>query len=295
MPADASTGAQSQRPAGPFRYCLNTSTIRGQKLPVTEVIDIAAKAGYQGIEPWINELDAHVKAGGTLADLRKRIADHGLKVESAIGFPEWIVNDDARRARGLDQARRDMEMVAQIGGAYIAAPASGAQEATDISLPAAAERYRALCELGEKMGVSPQVEVWGFSKTLTRLSDAAFVAIQANHPRACILADSYHLHRGGSGFEGLKQLNGAQMHCFHINDYPADPPAPQLTDAHRVYPGDGAAPLVQVLRTLRDIGFRGALSLELFNKNYWAQDPLAVARTGLDKVKAVVAKAISTV
>ena len=75
-----------------FQYCFNTSTIRGQKLTLVEEIDIAAKAGYQAIEPWIGEIETHVQDGGSLADLKKRIADLGLTVESAIGFAEWIVD-----------------------------------------------------------------------------------------------------------------------------------------------------------------------------------------------------------
>ena len=30
------------------------------------------------------------------------------------------------------------------------------------------------------------------------------------------------------------------------------------------------------------------LSLELFNRQYWSQDPLTVARTGFEKMKALV-------
>ncbi|HET6879345.1 MAG TPA: sugar phosphate isomerase/epimerase, partial [Pirellulales bacterium] len=44
-----------------FRYCLNTSTVRGQKLGIEQEIDLAAKAGYDAIEPWINEIDEYVK------------------------------------------------------------------------------------------------------------------------------------------------------------------------------------------------------------------------------------------
>jgi sugar phosphate isomerase/epimerase len=73
-----------------------------------------------------------------------------------------------------------------------------------------------------------------------------------------------------------------------MNDYPDSPPRAEISDAHRVYPGDGVAPFKQILRNLRDVGFHGFLSLELFNRDYWAQDPLTVARTGLEKMKAVV-------
>jgi sugar phosphate isomerase/epimerase len=137
------------------------------------------------------------------------------------------------------------------------------------------------------MGVVAQVEVWGFSKSLSRLGETALVAIESGHPRACVLADVYHLHKGGSGFEGLKLLGPQALQVFHMNDYPADPPREKITDAHRVYPGDGVAPLKAMLRDLRRLGFAGFLSLELFNRDYWKQDAMLVARTGLEKMRAV--------
>jgi len=268
-----------------FRYCLNTSTLRGQKLPLVEEVRIAAEAGYTGIEPWIREIEAHRDGGGSLADLKKQMADSGLTVESAIGFSNWIVDDDNRRAEALEQAKREMDLVRQIGGTRIAAPPAGATKQDDLDLNAAAERYRALLELGQQMGVTPQLELWGFSKTLSRLGELAHVAVESGHPDACVMPDVYHIYKGGSDFHGLKLFNGKQIHVFHMNDYPAQPPRSEINDAARVYPGDGVAPLPQIFETLRSIGFRGTLSLELFNPNYWQQDPLTVAKTGLDKMR----------
>jgi sugar phosphate isomerase/epimerase len=281
--------APAAEPAGkePFVFCFNTATIMGQKLPLPEQVDVTAKAGYQAFEPWVRDVDQFVKGGGNLKDVAKRIADHGLVVPSAIGFAEWLVEDEARRKKGLEQAKHDMDLVQQLGGKRLAAPPVGATDQADLNLMKAVERYRALLEVGDQIGVVPQVEVWGFSKSLSRLGETALVAIESRHPKACLLADVYHLHKGGSGFEGLKLLSGAAMQVFHMNDYPATPGRAEITDAHRVYPGDGVAPLKQMLRDLRALGFRGVLSLELFNRDYWKQDALAVARTGLEKMKAV--------
>jgi sugar phosphate isomerase/epimerase len=184
-------------------------------------------------------------------------------------------------------------MVHQIGGRRLAAPPAGATNQADLPLPRAAERYRALLELGERMEVAPQLELWGFSRTLSRLSECAYVAIETGHPRACILTDVYHLYKGGSGFGGIRLLSPAALHVIHMNDYPAQPPRAQITDAQRVYPGDGVAPLRELLRDLRHLGFRGALSLELFNREYWTQDALAVARTGLEKMRAAVRSSLN--
>lgn len=277
----------------PFGYCFNTATIRGQGLDLPSEIDLVARAGYHGIEPWIREIEQYAKNGGSLKDLAKRISDQGLVVQSAIGFAQWIVDDDAKRAEGLEQAKRDMDLVQQIGGTRIAAPPAGANDQSPVDLHKAAERYRALLELGEKIGVVPQLEVWGFSKSLSRMSECAFVAMESGHKDACLLLDVYHLYKGGSEFTGLKMLNGTSMHAIHVNDYPAAPPRAEINDAARVYPGDGVAPLGDVLRTLRDIGFRGMLSLEVFNRDYWKQDPATVVKTGIEKTRAVVRKALA--
>jgi sugar phosphate isomerase/epimerase len=262
----------------------------GQKLDVVELVEITARAGYQGIEPWLNELDRYVKQGGNLKELGRRIQDRGLKVEGAIDFFEWIVDDKVRRKKALEQARRSMEMVQHIGGKRIAAPPAGATKQTNMNLLQAAERYRALLDLGEQFGVIPQVEVWGFSQTLGRLGEAALVAMESGHSQACVLADVYHLYKGGSSLSGLRLLNGMAMHVLHFNDYPAKPPRESISDAQRVYPGDGVAPLKTILRDLRDIGFCGALSLELFNRDYWKQEALQVARAGLEKMRTAVQK-----
>jgi 2-keto-myo-inositol isomerase len=273
--------------ADPFTYCLNTSTISGQKLTLPQEVEIVSKAGYQGIEPWIRELDQYVKSGGSLPDLGKKLKDSGLAVVDVIGFFEWAVDDESRRKKGLEEARRNMEMVRAIGGTRLAAPPYGATDQGDLNLRKVAERYRALLEIGDNYGVTPIVEVWGHSKPLSRLGEAALVAIDSGHPKAAILADVYHVHKGGSGFGGLHLLGPDSIPVLHMNDYP-NFPREKLTDADRVYPGDGVAPLKELFRTFRALGFRVNLSLEVFNREYWKLDPLTVARTGLEKMKAVV-------
>ena len=284
--ATAAAGA-----AVPFKYCLNTSTIRGQKLPFDKELEIAAKAGYQAIEPWVHKIHEYAGAGGNLKDLRKRIADLGLTVESAISFFQWIIDDEAKRAQGFEQARRDMDILARIGGKRIAAPPAGATREPGLDLMKAAERYRELLELGDKIGVVPQIELWGSSKNLHRLGQCMFVVIESGHPKACFMPDVYHIYKGGSDFTGLKQLSAHAIQVLHMNDYPADPPRDRIGDRDRVMPGDGIAPMTKILRDLRSAGNYPVLSLELFNPDYWKQDPLAVAKIGLTKMKAVVNKA----
>ncbi len=276
-----------------FRYCLNTSTIRGQELGIEKEVDVAATAGYDAIEPWIPTLRQFVEKGGKLSDLRKRIADGGLTVESAIGFAQWIVDDETKRNEALEEAKRDMEMLKAIGGIRIAAPPVGAHhgDSPKIDLFVASERFRALQDIGDQTGVLPQLEVWGFSKNLSRISEVMFVAGETGHAKACLLLDIYHIYRGGSDFNALNLFSDDALQVFHVNDYPDAPPRGELNDSHRVYPGDGIAPMSQILNAIGGHGRSVTLSLELFNKDYWKQDALEVAKTGLAKMKASVEEA----
>jgi sugar phosphate isomerase/epimerase len=292
LAGSATVRAKSERKKGtdPFRYCLNMSTIRGQDLSVTGEVDVAGKAGYDAIEPWLGKLNDYKKGGGSLRDLRRRIEDHGLTVESAIGFARWIVDDDKQRAKGIEEAKRDMDLLAQLGAKRIAAPPAGARGTVDPM--AAAERYRKLLEIGAEIGVVPQIEMWGGNPSIGRVSTAIYIAIEAGHPDACFLGDVYHTYKGGSDFEGLKMLGPQALQHFHWNDYPADPPLDKIGDGDRVYPGDGIAPITDIVKGFLQVGAVPVLSLELFNKKYWAMDPLEAAKVGIEKMKNSVAPAL---
>lgn len=281
------TAKSSSKQESLFRYCLNTSTISGQKSGLLKDIDIASKAGYDGVELWIRDVKAYLDAGNSSASLKKYIEDRDITVESAIGFAPWISGGK----EGMNQMESEMEMMASIGCKRIAAPPAGVPADRPLDLFMAGEKYAQVLELGRKTGVMPQLEFWGASKVMWHLGQALMVAGVANDPDARLLPDVYHLFRGDSGFDGLKMLNGETIEIFHMNDYPGNKPRIEQDDSDRVYPGDGVAPLQEILTDLKNMGSLKVLSLELFNQSYWKQDPLEVAKTGLQKMK----KAVSTI
>lgn len=273
-----------------FRFGLNTSTLRGYQLGLAGQVDLAAAAGYDGIEPWVADIAKFADGGGSLKDLAGRCRDRGLEICSAIGFAQWIVDDEAQRAKGIEQMKRDMTLVAGMGGTRIAAPPAGANR-TDAKLDhdRMAERYRAILELGKDIGVVPQLEIWGHSTNLSHLGDALSVAARTGHPDACVLADVYHLYKGGTPPAALMMLSRRVTHVFHMNDYPATPERASITDAHRVWPGDGVAPLKELLGCLASNDCRPILSVEVFNAEYWKQPAAVTARAGLAKMKSAAA------
>ncbi len=281
-------GVACSRPAREqtkFRYCLNTSTIRGQELGLLGDIETAARAGYDSLELWVRDVQAYVNSGKTFQSLHTFIRDNGLEVANAIGFAPWLSDDEETSQRGFVQMREEMELMAAIGCTRIAAPPAGQFIRHELDLFEAGDKYRRLIALGRETGVMPHLEFWGASPVLFHMGQIMMIGAAAGDPDVKLLPDVYHMFRGGSSYESLKMLQGHTIEIFHINDFQADIPRTDQTDADRVHPGDGAAPMQQIFDDLYEMGGVKYLSLELFNPGYWQQDALEVARTGLEKMK----------
>jgi 2-keto-myo-inositol isomerase len=280
--------SQQKKSPSQFKFCLNTSTIRGQKLGLVKMIETAAKGGFDSLELWVMDVKEYKDGGGSMSSLRKLIDDSHLTVEDAIGFAPWMVDDDAQRAKGFAQMKDEMQMMAELGCKRIAAPSSGVKADQQLDLFKVGERYRKLLEFGRETGVKPLLEFWGGSPVFYHFGQALMACAAADDKDVCILPDVYHLFRGGSNFDCLKMVSGHMIDVIHINDYPSDVPREQQNDGHRVMPGDGAAPYKQIITDLKNMGGTKVLSLEIFNETYWKMDALAVCKLGVEKMRKVV-------
>ena len=132
------------------------------------------------------------------------------------------------------------------------------------------------------------MEFLGFVDGIKNVASAWAIASGTGDPRATVVADVFHMMRGGGSIDDLLTLKGDRLACFHINDVPAEPDPLTQKDEDRVMVGEGIADLPRVIANLRTIGYRGPLSLELFNRRLWEQDPLEVVTRGLERIRALV-------
>jgi len=284
---DARPAAKAGPKAERWTFALNTSTIRPASLE--EKVQAVAGAGYDGIELWADDLARHEQAGGSLADLAKRLRDLGLAVPNIIGLWNAMPPTDEEKAKGLDGLRQRMRLAAAVGAGCIAAVPG--PDRPDIDVRWAAARYRELLDLGREIGVRVGLEFLGPMKGVHTLGQAAAIAMEADRPDACVVADTFHMYRGGSAWGGLKFVRGSLYAVWHVNDVPRQPAQFDLKDSDRVYPGEGILPLAQVLRDLWAGGFRGPLSLELFHREEWKKPPGEVAKRGLEAMRRMIAAA----
>ncbi len=266
-----------------FAFCLNASTIR--PVGLIEKIQIAADVGYDAIELWNDDMTDYEKEGGNLADIKKLLDDNNLSVATVIALHGWISSEGEEYKQAIETAKVRMRQAADVGSPYIIA--SPPREEVD-DMAKGAQRYHDLLELGKSFGVKPAMEFLGFVEGINGIDDAWEIVTNANHPDGTIVIDPFHIFRGGSDIDDMRKIPGDKVAVLHFNDAPETPARELQTDADRVYPGDGILPLADMVQILRDAGYKGCISLELFNKELWKQNPKEVARIGLEKMKAVV-------
>ena len=276
----------------PWPLCLNTSTIRPAS--VRDKVRAASAAGYDAMELWLNDLEAWEADGEKLSTLKQAIEDEGMFVINVIGLWDCMPEGEEAFQQSLDLSKKRMEMCSAAGSRHVAV--LPLPDRTPFDIGYATDKYRTLLEIGlNEFNIQPAMEFVSVFKGLRRLGQCVAIAIDANHPKACIIPDTFHMYNGGSGFQGLHHVPGEFIASFHWNDVAAGMEPGNLKDADRIYPGEGALPLVESLRTLYANNYRGPLSLELFRREHWESDPMLVAKNGIEAMRNNVAAAMAEI
>ncbi len=266
-----------------MKICLNTSTIKPQSL--MQKIHLTAKAGYDGVELWLNDIYEHVGQGGEVSDVEKALADTGLILPCTIAMRGWGDAEGFEYQIQLDEMKRRMELAARLGAPWIVAT----PPFFPCCIKQITERYKDLLEIGRKAGIKPTFEYISFFKSVFRLKQAWEVVQNCGDPDATLILDAFHNWNSASTPEDLDVIPLDKISHYHIDDARKDRPQCQQIDPDRVMVGDGQIDLKSEVRMLKEKGYDGTVSLELFNKELWEKDPSEVLKLGLERVKEVLA------
>jgi len=266
-----------------MKFCLNTSTIKPQ--PLIRKIELAAQAGYDGIELWVNDVYDFVGRGGEVREVETALSNNGLIVPSMIAIRQWGDMDGWEYELVKEEARRRFALCARLGAPYIVATPPLEKAETE-HLP---ERYCDLLKIGREEGVRPTFEYISFFKSIYRLADAWKIVQLTDDPDATIILDAFHNWNSGSTLDDLRAIPLEKISHYHIDDAAKGKPAATQTDPDRVMLGQGQIDLDAEVDVLKAKGYDKTVSLELFNAELWEQDPLEVISIGLDQMKALFA------
>lgn len=262
-----------------MQFALNSSTI--MPTPLLEKIRVAGEAGYDGIELWAVEIYQHIGRGGEVSDVEKALADHGLEVPCFIAVRNWGDTNGREYEMALDEARRRFELAHRLKAPLVVCTPPIEQPGFDDF----ATRYADLLRIGRESGIRAVLEYISFFASLTNVPDTVSVLDQCGDPEAVTLLDAFHNWNNRTTIEDVRALPLERISHYHINDAAPGIPSGQQKDSDRVMVGDGVIDLASELGVLKEKGYDKWLSLELFNADLWKQDPLEVARIGLERMQ----------
>lgn len=266
-----------------MRTCINGATT----MPYTLEQDIenAGKVVFEGVELWVEKVEKYLQHHSP-EDLKAELQKWNLQAASLCGY-------------GLDPSQKDSsEAVKRIGEAARVANAIGCpillvfgggmpEGATKSeAIKKAAKLAREFGEACAEFGVKIALEPLGLHSFMPGPREALQIAEEAGLNNIGIMMDTFHYYKSGVSIDEIASIPIKKLLIVHINDC-EQLPREQLTDAHRLYPGLGVIPLREMLGVLKQKGYDGFLSVEIFREEYWKEPPEVIskkAKEHLDRI-----------
>lgn len=269
-----------------MRLGLNGATI--MRSPIEDDIEIASECGYDALEIWAGKLDTY-SVNAPMENLAARMGELGL-VPWCINSVENITcRGSTGRAEVLEELRRRVADAAVLGAPSIVVVPSCRDEpiSHQDAVGHAVEVLRAMSDVSGDVALA--FEFLGKPGcTVPALGMAIEIVEQVDRPNVGLVIDTFHFYAGGSDLADLQRVPLDKLLVVHLNGC-EDLPRSELTDAHRLYPGEGSIPIASILKPLHDRGYDGVASIEIFRPEYWNQDPREVAQTALGQATTVLA------
>ena len=265
--------------------CFNTAT--SGSYPLRETVDLLGKYGFQGIEIDTGRLEEYL-ASGSLGELRAQLERNRVAVAALMAFPFIAFGSRTRPLQALERwcpAAKELRAPTMLCFMGDQPPREIAREDMMTAAVEAASDYAAIAS---RWGVKIALEPIGGLRFMGGPEDALEIIRCSGLVNVGTMVDTFHFYKSGVSLERIAAIPVEDVLIVHINDAP-DRPKAELNDAMRVYPGRGGIPLVEELRILRDKGYEGYLSVEIFNREYWAdthENIVRNAKRALDEVLA---------
>lgn len=268
------------------RIALHTWTLDTTAL--ADVLRIAREARYNAVELRHADFMRGRKAGMSEAAMVKLVLDAGIKV-AVIGTESGVVFAEGDELKRLLESLRYVSEKAVALGCDVIMVSPG-QNATG-GMTLAKQNLRTCAEITAEYGVQLALEFNSRHPLLRTLENGMELVDAVNMKNCGILLDTYHLHCSGGNGTSFKDVPVDRIITFQFSDAPPGPPSDTRQPVDRLPPGKGAAPFVEIFRTLMAMGYQGYMSYEAPNPAQWNRPPEEVAREGVELVRALLSRA----
>jgi sugar phosphate isomerase/epimerase len=269
------------------RLALHTWTL--DTTPLAAALDAAKKAGWDAVELRRVDFTRCFEKGMTNAQVLQLVRASGLKVACVGTEYGLIFAHGAEQDRLLKVLDETCANAVELGCDLVMT--SPGQNPPG-SLREAAANFRAGGEVAKKHGVRFALEFNSAHGVIRNLQAGGEVVELANHPSCGLLLDAYHMERSGSGGRGFESYPAERIFAFQYSDVPAGPPPAKPRPTDRLPPGKGVVRWREVFQLLQEKGYRGYLSYEAPNPEYWARPPEEVAREAVQATRELLARIV---
>ena len=229
-------------------------------------------AGHcRAIDLWLGHAETFL-AGRPAAALEELLSTHGVTAVAASFQGGLFAADTAARGEHWRLFERRLGLLRECGIPVLVV-------AGDLFGPlAAADLARLSTSLGEAAsraadeGVRLALEFDARASFPNNLQSAVAVVEEVGHPALGLCLDWFQFTVGPSKPLDLGLLSAANLFHVQLSDI-ADVPREMATDADRILPGEGASPPDDLIRRLGEIGYEGAVAIELHNPALWRVPP----------------------
>jgi 4-hydroxyphenylpyruvate dioxygenase len=244
---------------------------------LSEKLQAIAAAGFRGVEIFENDLLSYQ---GTPTDVAKEIADLGLTLITFQPFRDFEGMPDTQRRRTFDRAERKFDLMQELGCASLLVCSNVSPEASG-GIDRAAADFRELGERAAKRGLKVGFEALAWGRHINDYRDAWEVVRRANHPAVGLVLDSFHIYARKTDLRQLNAIPGDRIFLVQLADAPwLEMDVLSWSRHFRCFPAQGDLPLVDFMAAVVATGYQGDLSLEIFNDQFRAGSPRAVAVDG---------------
>ena len=277
-----------------MKLALNGATT--MKACLATDIQAASAAGFDCLEIWAAKLKRFLRTS-SIADLRRLFDEHGLKPYSINSIEHVTFRDAVGHDELLKECEELCRLALEINCPYVVVVPSPVKQNSGLRTQDSGggvcswhdlwtdsvikESVCVLTELGgiaERHGVGLAFEFLGEPDcSVPTLALADEIVTQVALKNVGLVIDSFHFYAGGSTIESIEALDPDRLFIFHINDA-EDRRRDELEDKHRLLPGLGILPLVEIVGALKRIGYDRVTSVEIFRPEYWERDPFELAR-----------------
>jgi 4-hydroxyphenylpyruvate dioxygenase len=243
-----------------------------------EKLEAIAAAGFDGVEIFENDL---LYYAGSPREVRQMCADLGIAITLFQPFRDFEGCRRERLQRNLERAERKFDLMQELGTDLVlvcsnaSADSIGEQQILVDDLRLLAERAGA-----RQLRIGYEALAWGqHVNTYQQVWD---IVRQADHPALGVLLDSFHTLslKGDPG--AIAQIPGDKIFFVQMADAPILAMDVLEWSRHfRCFPGQGEFDLAGFLAPIIRSGYKGPLSLEIFNDGFRAAPTRSNAADGL--------------